>query len=207
MPTECVHYPLCSAPRSCLSVRVPVPLILWCGLLLGLAFARAAHAILSQASVSSLASPVFPVVASFGLLVYAPLAGITLALAPDWACGYLIDSQRLPAGFETCCILLAAVSVVLGYLWGAAPSARGRWNFVGRRMIGVGIAFTVTLAALFPRLKVHATYAQYHGDFGVKPLSGSDLGYALIWLVIVLGLAVSWTLFSLYKMGRQPIGD
>lgn len=180
---------------------------MWCGLLLGLAFARAAHGILSQASTSSLASPVFPVVASFAVLVYAPLTGVALALAPDWACAYLVDSQRLFAGFETCCILFAATSVVLGYLWGAAPSARGRWNVVGRRMIGIGIALAVTLAALFPRLRVHATYAQYHGDFGVRPLSGSDLGYALIWLLVVFGLAVTWTLFSLYKMGRQPIGD
>jgi hypothetical protein len=139
--------------------------------------------------------------------VYAPLAGISLALAPDWACAYLVDSQRLPAGFETFCIVVAAISVVLGYIWGAEPSARGRWNVVGRRIILVSIAFAVTLAPLFPRLKVHATYAQYHGDFGIRPLSGSELGFALIWQLLAFGLGVTWTIFSLYKMGRQPIGD
>ena len=198
---------LCSRRGTCFSDAVPVPLILWCGLLLGLAFARAAHGILSQASMSSLSSPVFPIVTAFALLVYAPLAGIALALAPDWACAYFIDSQHIPAGFETFSVLFAALSVVLGYHWGAAPSARGRWNIVGRRLILVGLAFAVTLAAIFSRLKVHATYAQYHGDFGIRPLSGSELGYALIWLLIVFGLGVTWTMVSLYKIGRQPIRD
>jgi len=182
-------------------------MVLWCGLLLGLSFARAAHGVLSQASVSSLSTPVFPVIAAFAGLVYAPLAGVSLALAPDWACGYLIDSQRLPVGFETFCVVFAALSVVAGYLWGAAPSARGRWNVIGRRMLGVGVAFTATLASLFPRLKVQATYAQYHGDFGIRPLSGGDLGYSVLRMLIVLGLSTALTIFSLYKMGRQPIRD
>jgi hypothetical protein len=57
------------------------------------------------------------------------------------------------------------------------------------------------------RLPVQATYAQYHGDFGVQAISGSDLGYALLWLLTLFGLAITWTTVSLYRMGQQSFGD
>jgi hypothetical protein len=176
-------------------------------LLLGLTFARAGHGALSQTGNAGLSSTAFPIVGAFAVLVFAPLAGFSVAIAPDWACAYLIDAQRLPAAFETFAVLFAATSVVLGFVWGAGPSARRRWNVVGRRMILVSAALVTTMAPLVHRFKVQATYAQYHGNFGVRPISGSELGYALLWMLILLGLGGTWTTFSLYRMGRQPIRD
>ena len=186
---------------------MPIPLVLWVGLLLGLTFARAGHGALSQTGNAALSSPAFPIVGVFALLVYAPLVGYSVALAPDWACAYLVDTQRLPAAFETFAVIFASTSVVLGFAWGAGPSSRRRWNIVGRRMVLVSAALLTTIAPLIPRFKVQATYAQYHGDFGVRPISGTELGYALLWMIIILGLGSTWTTFSLYRMGRQPIRD
>jgi hypothetical protein len=146
-------------------------------------------------------------VGAFGLLVFAPITGISVALAPDWACAYLIDSQRLPAAFETLCVVLSALSVLAGFLWGAVPSARRRWNTLTRRIALVSIALVATGAGLLPRLTVQATYAQFHGDFGTRPISGTDLGYALLWMFSVLALGITWTIVSLYRMGQNLIRD
>ena len=186
---------------------MPVPLILWIGLLLGLTFARISHGMLSHASGPVLATPAFTVVGTFSLLVFAPIAGISVALAPDWALAYLVDSQRLPAALETFCVVAAALSIPLGFVWGAAASARSRWNILTRRIALVSIALVTTGSALLPRLTVQATYAQYHGDFGIRPVSGTDLGYALLWMLTVFGLATTWTIFSLYRMGQSSIRD
>ena len=186
---------------------MPIPLTLWIGLLLGLTFARISHAVLSQASGSALATPAFSVVGAFSLLVFAPIAGISDALAPDWALAYLVDSQRLPAALETFCVVAAALSVPLGFVWGAAASARRRWNILTRRIALVSIALVTTGAALSPRLGIQATYAQYHGDFGTRPVSGTDLGYALLWMFTILGLSTTWTIISLHRMGQGRIRD
>ncbi len=186
---------------------MPIPLSLWIGLLLGLAFARSAHGLLVRGNSSILSNPALTVVGTFGLLVYAPIAGFSIALAPDWACAYLVNSQRLPAGSETLCVVCAALSVPLGFLWGSSASTRRRWNTLIRRITLVTIAFATTAAALLPRLAVQATFAQFHGDFGIRPISGTDFGYALLWMFTVLGLAITWTIVSLYRMGQQPLKD
>jgi len=174
---------------------------------LGLTFARATHGELANTNSSVMSTSAFAVVASFALLVFAPIIGISVALAPDWACAYLFDSQRFPAAFETFCVIAAALSVPLGFIWGAAASARRRWNILTRRIALVSIALVTTGAALLPRLAVQATYAQFHGDFGVRPIAGSDLGYALLWMITVLGIAVTWTIVSLFRISVAPIRD
>ena len=186
---------------------MPIPLSLWIGLLLGLASARAAHGLLARSNNSAVSSPAFVVISTFGLLVFAPIVGFTIALAPDWACAYLVDSQRLPAASETLFVLVAALSVPLGFIWGAAASTRRRWNILTRRITLVAIALVTTGAPLLPRLTVQATYAQFHGDFGIRPISGTELGYALLWMFTILGIATTWTMISLYRMGQQPIRD
>ena len=49
-------------------------------------------------------------------------------------------------------------------------------------------------------LSVQATFAQFHGDFGTRPVAGGSLGIALIWTTIVLGLATAWTSYALRRM-------
>ncbi len=178
-----------------------------CGALLGLAFARAAHGVLARANTPPYASPAFALVGAFGLLVFAPVSGFSVAMSPDWTLAYIIDSQRVPAMAETLCVILAALTVPLGFLWGAALSIRRRLNVLARRIAILSCGSVALCAVLWKRMAVQATYAQFHGDFGIRPIAGTELGYAVMWMLILLGLASTWTLFSLVKLGQRMTND
>jgi hypothetical protein len=104
---------------------------------------------------------------------------------------------------ETLSVVVVAATVPAGYFWGALLTARRRQSTIGRYLaIGAVLVFVLCIA-LWKRMSVEATYAQFHGDFGIRPLAGSELGYVILWLWLVLGLASTWTLFSLYRLGQQ----
>jgi hypothetical protein len=128
-------------------------------------------------------------------------------MAPDWAFAYLVDSQRLPAASETICVILAAASVPLGFAWGSSASTRQSWNILTRRVGLVVFVLVTTAAALLARLTVQATYSQFHGHFAIRRVSGTGLGYCLLWMLTILVLAVTWTLISLYRMGQRSTKD
>ena len=56
-----------------------------------------------------------------------------------------------------------------------------------------GLAAVALTLALFPRLTVRTSYAQYHGDFGTEPVAGSPLGMSLFWVLAVVALASAYT--------------
>jgi O-antigen/teichoic acid export membrane protein len=104
---------------------------------------------------------------------------------------------------ETLSVIVVAATAPAGYLWGALLTARRRQNSLGR-YLAVGTALTLVLCmALWKRMSISATYAQFHGDFGVRPLAGSEMGSIILWLLLILGFASTWTLFSLYRLGQQ----
>lgn len=184
---------------------MPAPTAPLIGFLLGMAFAWASADELARAG-SSAAARSLLLAATFGLLVFAPVAGFFLAFSPDWAYAYLVDSQRLPGAIDLALVLLDAASVPAGFLVAARWARSRRLGTVVRlaSIPAAGVAAFVALA--LPRLGVHATYAQYHGDFGTRSVSGSPLGYALLWMLAVLVAAVVWTLRSLRMLG-QPRRD
>jgi hypothetical protein len=52
------------------------------------------------------------------------------------------------------------------------------------------------------RLGIQASYAQFHGDFGTRPVAGSSLGYALLWMDALLVLGVVWTTRQVQRLAR-----
>jgi len=56
------------------------------------------------------------------------------------------------------------------------------------------------VVAAFPQLGVHATYAQYHGDFGTQSVAGSTLGYSLLWMDGILLLGAGFTARALRRL-------
>ena len=180
--------------RAILGPAVPTPAAPFLGFLLGSMFAWVGADELARSG--TLQARTLIVVASFGLLVYAPIAGYFLAFAPGWSYGYLVDSQRLPGAVDTAWVLLDAASVPLGFAR-TARHVRSRRTGPMMRLMAVPalIAAGLVLAAL-PRLGVHATYSQFHGDFGTRPVAGSPLGYALLAMALVLlggiGITVAW---------------
>jgi hypothetical protein len=185
--------------KCCVAVPAPVsPLV---GFLLGVAFAWAAAAERGRAHPAELAARSVTVVALFSLLLFAPVSAYFLAFAPDWSYAYLIDTHRLPGATDLIVVLLDVASVPLGFVLGARRMRERRPGAVVRLAALPCLAAVAVLIVALPRLSVHATYAQYHGDFGVRSVAGSPLGYALLWMDSVLTGGVLWTAHALRRLG------
>ena len=104
---------------------------------------------------------------------------------------------------ETLCVVTAAMSAPGGYLWGAALTIRRRQNILSRHVAGGTVVALLLCIVLWKRITIQATYAQFHGDFGLQTLEGTALGYVTLWMLLVLGLASTWTLYSLFKLEQQ----
>jgi len=63
------------------------------------------------------------------------------------------------------------------------------------------VALTVILL-LARRLAVSASYAEFHGGFGVTPVAGTPLGYAIAWMNAVLATSVTLTVRRMLKISR-----
>jgi hypothetical protein len=140
-----------------------------------------------------LARPIRPIAGSslliatvLGLFAYAPAVALLLQAEPDWGYAYLIPAEALPRWIAPWLVLVAGLSVPFGF--GAALRAcRGRSSFV-KRWFWVPCALgLLPLVAFAPRLGLSASFEQFHGDFGVRGLLGSPLGYLLSWSL--LGIA------------------
>jgi hypothetical protein len=180
---------------------MPAPIAPLVGFVLGIAFAWAAAEELARAG-GHAASRSLWLVTLFGLVVFAPAAGFFLAFSPDWSYAYLFDSQRLPGAVDLGLVLVDAASVPAGFAaasrWAAARRLGALLRFA---LVPLGLVMAFVAFAL-PRIGVHATYAQYHGDFGTRAVSGSPLGYALLWMSTVLAAAIYWVWRSLRMLGQ-----
>lgn len=197
----------CLCSTKCFAERVPIPLALCCGPLIGLAFARVAQGLLLRTTGAPYNSPAFTIAAVFGWLVLGPLVAVCAALSPDWTLCYLFDSQHTPVMLETVSLLAVASSVPLGFLWGAQLIARRRHNSLSRYLAVGAVLGLVICIGLWKRIGTQATYAQFHGDFGLRPLAGTEFGYLILWMLLLLGLASTWTVFSLFKLCQQAAPD
>jgi len=172
------------------------------GFALGVACAWAAVGDLGR-STSGLGGRALLLTTAFALLVFAPVAGYFIAFEPDWSFAYFVDSERLPTAVPIAVVLLAAISVPGGFLAAVGDARARRLARVLRKAAVPALLAAIGVLATFSRLSVHANYAQFHGDFGTRGVAGSPLGYALIWMLAVLGGATAWTLRALQRMSRE----
>jgi hypothetical protein len=171
------------------------------GFSLGIAFAWAAADELARSDGTGASSKSLVLVTLFSLLVFAPIAAYFLAFAPDWSYAYLIDSQRLPSAVDLALALLNAASVPAGFAVAARRASAKRLGSLLRLAAVPGLILLVFLLLSLQRLSVHATYAQFHGDFGTRSVAGSPLGYALLWMASILGASIAWTIRWLRAIG------
>jgi hypothetical protein len=147
---------------------------------------------IARTAPAALASRSLSIVALYAVLVFGPACAYFLVLEPDWAGAYLFDAGRRARLVSVAGTLLALVSVPVGFLV-AAPAARAQHTVGVARLGAVAALATVALTlALFPRLSVRATYAEFHGDFGTEPVARSTLGWGLLWVSFVLGGATAF---------------
>jgi hypothetical protein len=137
-----------------------------------------------------IAGPALLIAAILGLLTYAPAVALLINAEPDWAYAYLIPAEQLPRWLGPWLVLLSGLSVPLGF-GQALRASRGRPSFVQRWFwvpLALGLAPLVLLAS---RLRLAATFAQFHGDFGARALFDGPFGYLLGWLLLWLA-AATW---------------
>lgn len=162
------------------------------GFVIGAGFAWAAADELKRAHPSWIAPRALAVVTLFAVLLYAPACAYFHVFEGDWAYAYFVDTRKLPSAVDLALVLLDAASVLIGF-FAAAPRARARKLLPVLSMASVpAILALVVAVALLSRLSVHASYAQFHGDFGTRAVSGSPLGYGLLWMNGLLVAAIAW---------------
>ena len=172
------------------------------GVLLGLLFAWAASPPQLAASVG-LSSRALLLVILFSLLVFAPICSYFLAFAPDWSYAYLLDSEQLPSTVDLALVLVNAASIPAGFLLGSHQLRTRPVRWITRLAFAPAFVSLFFVAVTIRRLGVDASYAQYHGDFGTRPLAGSPLGYSVLWMLVVLGSATAWTAHYLKLMASR----
>lgn len=186
--------------------KLPALTIPLFGLFLGAAFARLVAEDLARAA-NGVTSRSLMVATLFGVLVYAPATAYFLAFAPDWTYAYRLDSQRVPDALPIAVALAAAVSVPAGF------GVAARWISVSKGVLTTRVTAATSILALastlvsLPQLGVYATYAQYHGDFGTERVAGSPLGYALLWMALIVSGGVLWTTRLLKGISRNARRD
>jgi hypothetical protein len=162
------------------------------GFALGVLFARAASEELARTR-GLVGSRSLLVVALFGALVWGPACGYFLAFFPDWSYAYFLNAEHRPVAFDMAAVLVVSASPAVGFASLARMAASRRGEALTRGAAAPAIVATAFVLLLLPRLKLYATHAQFHGDFGTEPLVGSPVGYALVWMAVIAVTAAAWT--------------
>lgn len=169
------------------------------GFTLGVVFAWFAREDVARGAPGSHSSRSLAVVCLYALLAFTPACASLFVLEPDWAGAYLFDGGRARL-LSVATLLATLASVPLGFVAATRATRARRPARVVRLGMSVGLSALALTLALFPRLAVRATYAQYHGDFGTEPVLGSTLGWTLAWITVVLGLTSAYTAQALRRL-------
>lgn len=162
------------------------------GFALGVLFARAASEELARTR-GIIGSRSLLVAGLFGTLVWGPACGYFLAFFPDWSYAYVLNAEHRSVALDMAAVLVVSASPAVGFSSLAHLAASRRGEALTRGVAIPAIAATAFVLLLLPRLKLYATHAQFHGDFGTEPLVGSPVGYALVWMAVVAATAAAWT--------------
>lgn len=136
-------------------------------------------------------------IALFAALVYAPICAYFLVFAPDWSLAYIVDSRSVPSVFALVLVAADAASVIVGaeltrrLARRGAPSAAAA---IASAAVASALLFLVIYRA---RLRVEGSFQQVQHDYGTRPVFGGPLGYAIVWMALVLAAGFALTLRTL----------
>jgi hypothetical protein len=176
---------------------MPLPFALLLGFALGVALASVAKAELAREGGPLVTSRPLVIVAAFAGIVFTPIVGYFLAFHGDWAYLYAVSWQSIPSALDLALVLAAGASIVAGFVV-AVPPVRARNARVVGTLVGAPSAIALVLFAIgLRRLGVSASYSQFHGGFGIEPITSSALGKSVLLAVLVLAAGIAWTVRSL----------
>ncbi len=180
---------------------MPLPFALLFGFALGVLLAQVAKAELARGDGPLATSRALAVVGAFAAIVYVPIVAYSAAFHGDWAYLYVVPWRAVPSAVDLALVLAAGGAVVVGFV-SAVPPVRTRSTRTLATMVGVpGAALLLLLAASARRLAVSASYVQFHGAFGVEPITSSALGRSVLWSVLALTAGVAWAVRAI-RSGR-----
>src|SRR5687768_104591 len=172
------------------------------GFALGTLFAWLGRDDLSRGATSRVAAHSLLVVLLYAAFVFAPACAYFLVFEPDWANAYLVEAGSRARLVDVGGTLVCTASVPVGFAFATRPARALRGGHVLRLGAPAALVGLALLLALFPRLAVRATFAQYHGDFGTEPVKGSPLGWALVWFGLIVSAGTAYTLKTLHELRR-----
>lgn len=176
---------------------MPLPLALPIGFLLGMSLAWLARAELLHSELPLVIARPFLVALGLGALVFGPVVAYFVAMHGDWAYLYLVRVGRIPSAVDLLLVLVAAAQVPLGFAV-ASPWARAKRGSVLLKLaLVIGAVLVLASALASRRLGVSASYAQFHGGFGVAPLAKTSLGRGVLLSWLTLLAAYAWSLRAL----------
>jgi len=176
---------------------VPLPVSILVAFALGATFALVSKAELARHDGPLLTSRAMSIVGAFALLVFMPITAYFAAFHGDWAYLYFVAWQSVPSAVDMALVLAGGACVVAGFAAGV-PIARARGVAGMASLIGAPLVVALVILALCARrLVVSASYAQFHGAFGVEPVGATSLGKGILWSAVALIAGVTWTVRSL----------
>jgi hypothetical protein len=142
------------------------------------------------------------IAALFGALVFAPVSAYFLVFAPDWSFAYLVDPRRIPSALELLLVIANAATVPLGFVAGhRAVRRRALRELVALFTVPAAVAF-IFVVAFSRELRVEGTYHQFHSKFGMQPVAGGAIGYAILWMDAMLAIGFALSLQALSRPHR-----
>jgi hypothetical protein len=182
---------------------MPAPLAPLIGFAFGVAFAWWARDELARSpSAGGIGSRSLVIVTLFATIVFAPIGAYFLAFEADWSYAYFIDTRRIPSALQLAIVLVDAASVPIGFVVAAAYARTRKLVPVLTLGMSPAIFALACIAVTAGRLGIQASYAQFHGDFGTRPIAGSSLGYALLWMDALLVVGAVWTTRQIQRLAR-----
>jgi hypothetical protein len=134
------------------------------------------------------------VAVALALFVYAPILGYFTAFHGDWSYLYLVPWHSVPSAVDLVLVFAASATIPLGFAVSRAQALSGQRAWLMRFAAAPTAVVLLMLALSARRLAVSATYAQYHGAFGVSSITTSSLGRGILLAAITLVAAIAWSI-------------
>lgn len=176
---------------------MPLPTQLFLTFASGVLAALAARADVRVSPKPALSSQAFLAYLLYAGLVLVPVSVYFFVFHGDWYLLYAVDTARVPSALVLVGCLLEVAVGAAGFLFGASLVRSQHDQWAGA-VVGVTLSMAIGVLPLARhRLAVVGTYAQFHGDFGLRSYGGPLFhGTLTMSFWILSGLA-----FLVYRLG------
>lgn len=178
---------------------MPLPVLVLFAFGVGVAAAMAGGNELRLSPRHALLTSSFRAFLLFLCLVVVPVSVYFYAFHGDWFLLYALDVRRIPSAVALLGFMLQAGIGVAGFSLGAVL-ARSQRTAAGYLVLSAALLLSAAVAVLWPgRLAVVGTFAQFRGDFGLRPYGGALLkGAVAMGAFLAVGTA--------YLLARIAVG-